>query len=191
VQLAKQVEAQLIVLVGDERELVYVRENLPQDAPPVVEVAGGRSADGSAQLVRQRVIDAVALHVAQGTLDLLADYAQERGQGKRAVDGLPDVLEALRKAQVETLLVTTDTEPGATLWFGPEPTQVAATGRELTELGVDSPKEGPLLDVLLRAAVGTGADVQLVPGEMPTAPDMGIGATLRYADSIGTTAGSQ
>lgn len=191
VELAQQVGAQLIVLVGDERELVYVRENLPRNAPRVVEVAGGRSQDGSAPLVRQRVVDAVALHVAQGTLDLLADYAQERGQGKRAVDGLPDVLEALRKAQVETLLVTTDTEAGATLWFGPEPTQVAATGRELVELGVADPKEGPLLDVLLRAALGTGADVQLVPGEMPTAPDMGLGATLRYADSTGTAAGSQ
>jgi Bacterial archaeo-eukaryotic release factor family 2 len=191
VDLAKQVDAQLIVLVGDERELVHVREDLPQDSPEVVEVAGGRGQDGSAALVRRRVADVVALHVARGTLDLLAEYAQERGQGKRACDGLPDVLEALRRAQVETLLITTDTEPGATLWFGPEPTQVAATVRELTDLGVQSPQEGPLVDVLLRAAIGTGADVQLVPGEMDTAPQMGIGATLRYADSLGTAAAAQ
>ncbi len=191
VELAQTVDAQLLLLVGDERELVYVREDLPAELQPkVVELAGGRNADGSDALVRQRVADAVALHVAHETLDLLGDYAQERGQGKRAVDGLPDVLEALRKAQVQTLLITTGTTHG-TLWFGPEPSQVASTGRELTELGVADPQEGPLVDVLIRAAVGTGADVQLVPGEMEQAPDMGLGAVLRYADSLGTNAAAQ
>ena len=191
VDLAHQVDAKLVVLAGDERELGHVRENLPTDAPELVVVPGGRGQDGSTALVRQRVADAVALHVAHGTLDLLADYAQERGQDKRACDGLPDVLEALRKAQVETLLITTDTEQDATLWFGPEPTQVAATAGELTDLGVASPQEGPLVDVLLRAAIGTGADVQLVPGELETAPQMGLGATLRYADSAPGLVGSQ
>jgi hypothetical protein len=190
-ELASDVNAQLLLLVGDERELVYVREKLPTELKPkVVELAGGRSADGSEPLVRQRIADALALHVAHETLDLLGAYAQERGQGKRAVDGLPDVLEALRKAQVQTLLLTTDT-PQGTLWFGPEPTDIAGTGRELTELGVADPQEGPLVDVLIRAAVGTGADVQLVPGEMAQAPDMGLGAVLRYADSLGTNAAAQ
>jgi hypothetical protein len=190
-QLASDVDAELLLLVGDERELGYVREKLPTELKPkVVELAGGRNADGSQALVRQRVADALALHVAHETLDLLGDYAQERGQGKRAVDGLPDVVQALRKAQVETLLITTDT-PHGTLWFGPEPTDIATTDRELTELGVTDPKEGPLVDVLLRAAVGTGADVQLVPGEMPQSPDMGLGAVLRYADSLGSSAAAQ
>ncbi|MCW2776670.1 MAG: hypothetical protein JWN17_395 [Frankiales bacterium] len=190
--LAEQVGAQLLVLVGDERELGYVKEKLStQWADKVVEVAGARGRDGSETLVPTRVADAVALHVAHETLDLLGQYAQERGQGKRAVDGLKDVVDALQKAQVETLLITTDTEQGATLWFGPDPTQLATSGRELVELGVADPQEGPMIDVLIRAALGTAADVQLVPGEMPTAPAMGIGATLRYADSVGTAAAAQ
>lgn len=183
-QLAAQIDAQLVVLTGDERELLLVRENLsPALRDRVVEVAGGRSADGSQALVGQRVADAVALHVAAATLDLLADYAQERGQGRRAVDGLPDVVEALRKAQVQTLLITTDTEQAATLWFGPEPTQIATSGSELVQLGVADPQEGPMIDVLIRAALGTAADVQLVPGETESAPQMGVGAILRYADA--------
>ena len=48
-----------------------------------------------------------------------------------------------------------------------------------------------MVDVLIRAAIGTAADVQLVPGEMASAPDMGVGAVLRYADSLGTTAAQQ
>lgn len=183
--LARQVRAQLVVLVGDERELGHVRRALPHDLPAVVELPGGRGADGSGAQVRADVVDALSRHLADATLDLLAAYAQERGQDKRACDGLPDVLEALRKAQVQTLLITTDTEQDATLWFGPEPSQVAATVGELVGLGVATPQEGPLVDVLLRAALGTGADVQLVPGEMDAAPRMGLGAVLRYTDSPG------
>ncbi len=191
-QLAGSISAQLVVLVGDERELAYVQEKLSTAwTDKVVVVPGGRGGDGSEDLVAQRVADVVARHLATGTLDLLADYAQERGQGKRAVDGLPDVLEALRKAQVETLLITTDTEQGASLFFGPEPAQLAATAAELTALGVTAPQEGPMVDVLVRAAVGTGADVQLVPGEIETAPDMGVGAVLRYADSNATVGAQQ
>lgn len=190
--LAQKVGAQFIVLVGDERELVYVKEKLStQWLDKVLEVAGARGRDGSEDLIPSRVSDAIALRLAAGTMDLLADYAQERGQGKRAVDGLADVVEALRKAQVETLLITTDTEQGATLFFGPEPTQLGTTAQELADLGVTSPQEGPMVDVLIRAAIGTSADVQLVPGEMETAPAMGVGAVLRYADSIGTNAAGQ
>jgi hypothetical protein len=154
-------------------------------------VDGGRNRDGSEALVRRRVADAVALHTAQKSLDLLEDYAQERGQGKRAVDGINDVVDALRKAQVKTLILTTDAQACSTLLFGPEPTQLGTTAADLAALGVDDPKEGPMIDVLLRAALGTAADVQLVPHELATAPADGVGAVLRYADSLGTTAAAQ
>ncbi|HEU0104484.1 MAG TPA: Vms1/Ankzf1 family peptidyl-tRNA hydrolase [Mycobacteriales bacterium] len=186
VDLAQKVGAEVIVAVGDEREVTLVREHLPthlQDR--VLVVAGGRGADGSEALVRRRVADALSLHVVQKSLDLLDGYAQERGQGKRAADGVQDVVEALRKAQVETLLLTTDAAAYSTLLFGPEPAQIGTTADELAALGVDDPKEGPMIDVLIRAALGTGAQVQLVPHELATAPRGGVGAVLRYADSLG------
>ena len=43
-----------------------------------------------------------------------------------------------------------------------------------------------MIDVLIRAALGTAADVQLVPHELATAPQGGVGAVLRYADSTAT-----
>lgn len=187
VDLAQQVGAQLIVAAGEDRQLVLVEEHLPTHLKDsYVAVRGGRGQDGSEALVRRRVSDAVSLHVATGTLDLLEGYAQERGQHKRAVDGLADVVQALRKAQVQTLLVATDAPGYSTLLFGPEPTQLGTTAAELSALGVDDPQEGPMIDVLLRAALGTAADVQLVPHELPTAPRGGVGAVLRYADSITT-----
>jgi hypothetical protein len=90
---------------------------------------------------------------------------------------------ALRKAQVQTLLITTAADQDATLFFGPEPSQLAMTASELADLGVDAPQAGPAVDVLLRAAVGTGADVEVVPHEMEQSPRGGVGAVLRYADS--------
>jgi peptide subunit release factor 1 (eRF1) len=192
VELVQRVGAEVIVAVGDEREVTYVRELLPthlQDRLLVVD--GGRGRDGSEALVRRRVQDVLSLHVAQQSLDLLEAYAQERGQGKRAVDGVQDVVEALRKAQVETLLLTTDAAAYSTLLFGPEPTQIGTTVDELSTLGVDDPQEGPMIDVLIRAALGTAAQVQLVPDELATAPRGGVGAVLRYADSVGTAAAGQ
>jgi hypothetical protein len=192
VELAQQVGAETIVAVGDQREVGLVHKHLPQHLQgSFVEVPGGRSQDGSDALVRQRIADVLALRVAKQSLDLLEDYAQERGQGKRAVDGVEDVVEALRKAQVGTLLLTTDAAAYSTLFFGPEPMHLATRAEDLTALGVDTPQEGPMIDVLIRAALGSGADVQRVPHELATAPQGGVGALLRYADSLGTAAAAQ
>ncbi len=209
-ELSQAVDAQLIVATGEERQLVHVQRHLPKHLEnSYLEVPGGRGQDGSDALVRQRVTDAVARHVAVQTLELLEQYAQERGQAKRAVDGVEGVVEALRKAQVQTLLVTTqlsgqaagdegdpapDGSPAAsapslgssTLFFGPDPTAIGTRREELAALGVDDPQEGPLVDVLIRAALGTAADVQVVPAELDTAPDGGVGAVLRYADTLTT-----
>jgi hypothetical protein len=146
-------------------------------------VPGGRGQDGSESLVQQRVRDAVSLHTAAESLQLMADYAQERGQAKRACDGLVDVVEALRKAQVQTLILTTDADQHSTLWFGEDPSQLGTSRADVEALGATSPQEGPLLTVLLRAALATGADVQLVPHQSEQSPQSGLGALLRYADS--------
>jgi phosphoglycolate phosphatase-like HAD superfamily hydrolase len=182
-ELAAKVGAELVVAAGDTRELQLIRENLPERLRSlVVEVPGGRGGDGSEPLVRQRIADAVSRHVAGSTLALLAEYNQERGQDKRACEGVEDVVEALRKAQVQTLLVTTGADQDAQLWFGPDPTMLGTTRDEVVGLGADKPKQGPLVEVLLRAAAATGADAQLVPHQSEQAPRGGVGALLRYRD---------
>jgi hypothetical protein len=182
-QLADAIDAEVVVGAGDIREIALVRDNLPEHLQAKwIEVEGTRGGDGSEQLVQQRVADAVALHVVSGTLELLEQYAQERGQDKRACDGLGPVVEALRKAQVETLLVTTDADPTAQLWFGEDPTQLGLTREEVEQLGATSATQGPLVSVLIRSAIATGADVQLVPHQSEQAPAEGVGALLRYTD---------
>jgi hypothetical protein len=190
-QLARDVSAELVIGAGDVRVLSAISDELPTDLKPRwCTVEGGRGQDGSDRLIEQRVRDTLSRHVVTKSLDLLEDYAQERGQVKRACEGVADVVAALRKAQVQTLLVTTAAPDDATLWFGPDATAVAETATELRDLGVTEPEQGPLVDVLIRAAVATGADVQLVPHQLDTAPNGGVGALLRYADGDNAAARS-
>jgi hypothetical protein len=185
-RLAAEVKPELVIGVGDQRELKAIEEHLPGDLRPKwATVEGGRGEDGSEDLVRERVSGLLHRHTAAKTLTELEDYAQERGQLKRAVDGVGPVVSALQKAQVQTLLVTTDAPQEGVLWFGPEPAQVGNTAEELKAIGVPMPSSGPVVDVLLRAAIGTGADVSLVPHEIEQAPHGGVGALLRYADGLG------
>ena len=57
---------------------------------------------------------------------------------------------------------------------------VAERGSDLTDLGVEGPRQGSLADVALRAALGTGAGVRMIPGA--GGPRGGIGAILRWRD---------
>lgn len=49
-------------------------------------------------------------------------------------------------------------------------------------MGLTTHFEAPLDELLLRAASGTGADVQFGTGGVEQSPNDGIGALLRYAD---------
>ena len=180
-RMVRDVDAELILLAGETKILAGVRSAVEGLGPKVVVIPGTRHADGSEPLMREAVEMEVAKQATADLLTLLADYAQERGQIKRACDGVAEVVAALRKAQVQTLILTTGS-PDFPLWFGEEPTQLGRSEQEVRELGAQTVTSGPVVDVLIRAALATGADVQLVPAELEEAPNEGVGAILRYAD---------
>jgi hypothetical protein len=179
--LAADVDARLVVGTGDETALHLVADRLPERLKPVwTMVPGGRAEDGSGPHVARRVTEAVAERLRVETDELLADYARERGQNDLGVEGQADVLAALRMSQVDTLIVTTELPADATAWFGPEPAAVGLGRDEVVALGVEKPVQAPLVDVLLRAALGTAATVRVVPGDREDAPRSGVGALLRF-----------
>jgi hypothetical protein len=184
-RVARSVAAEAILVGGDVHAVRLLQEHLPEQAKPLVHVleqGGGRATDGGTPFTAAEVLDRVgevALAKLQRVLD---EFQEERGQGDRATDGVAATVEAVRKAQVATLLLHDDPDDTRTLWFGDDPTLVALRRDELTGLGVDAPEEGRLADVLVRAAVGTGADVVVVPEGGTAIPNEGVGAILRYAD---------
>jgi hypothetical protein len=60
---------------------------------------------------------------------------------------------------------------------------VAPDRDALATLGVAEPVEGRLVDVAVRAALGTGADVRVLDpgGQAPSAPAEGLGGLLRFS----------
>jgi len=106
-------------------------------------------------------------------------FQEERGQRDRAADGPKATVEALGRAQVGTLLLYDDPSDERTAWFGPDATHIALDASTLKDLGVE-PQQARLTDVLIRAAIGTGASVRIVPDTGPGSPTEGVGALLRY-----------
>lgn len=163
--------AELVVVVGDVRAVQLLQEALPPEVAELVEVADGDPAEAAVVLV-----DTVSK---RGTVALLEKFKEEKGQLDRAADGVQATVNALNRSQVEVLLLHADPGDERTAWFGPDPVPVSLDANELKDLGVDSPTEGPLLEVLLRAAAGTGAAARVVPSSGPVTDS--VGAILRWS----------
>lgn len=180
--LAAGAKPAVIVAAGDARALNYFTDALPQQLRDVVTVVeGSRGTDGGDDALAERVRQTVDDHVMGRTVDLLEHFAQERGQHDRACEGVDDTIEALRKAQVETLILTDELDHEATMWVGTGPTVLGRSAGDVTALGGE-PREARVVDALPWAAIGTGADVRVVTGGMEQEPREGVGAVLRYAD---------
>ncbi len=162
VRLVERTGAELVLVAGDVRAVQLLRESLPdQVASMVREVGGTRAADGT-DIDDSEIRTWVDTAVAEDTRQLLAKLREERGQRDRAADGLEATMAALSEARVAVLLVPEELDVPS-LWFGSGPVPVAGSRQALADLGADGPQEGPAVDVLIRAALGTGAAVRIVP----------------------------
>lgn len=181
----------LVVLTGDVRTVPLVRDELAQHARElVVEVPGGGRGDGIHEAAfAVRVAEAVTAHRARRRAAHVERYREARGRGEGAVGGLDDVVEVLRRAQVDELVVSAAAYDGGlsgrTLWVGPGVLEVATTRSDLTAMGVldGDAREMPAEVALMRAVIGQDAGVTFVEeedGEVELVD--GIGATLRWAD---------
>jgi len=94
------------------------------------------------------------------------------------VEGTAATFEALERAQVGTLLVHDDPDDERAAWFGPDATHAALDRQTLLDMGVGDPRQDRMVDVALRAACGTSAEIRIVPGG--GSPREGIGAILRH-----------
>lgn len=197
-KVADDVGARLVVAAGDERATTLLREHLPPALQRCyVVVPGGRARDGSDEAVAGHVLEALGERVRAEVAELLDEFDKYRNRAARqaaspqfggqrpgvaanAADGPEQVVEALRMAQVGTLLLAEDLGEDRLAFFGPEPVHLALRPEELVALGVARPREGALVDVLLRAALCTDAQVRIVPSTARQSPTGGVGALLRY-----------
>jgi hypothetical protein len=130
--------------------------------------------------VDAREAELVAEHEARAIADALEQVEAASAHGL-SLTGTSDVVEALRKGQVERLVLA-DEPDEEELLVGGSPLQLGTTQEDMAALGVTGfqPVHGDR--ALLAAAAATGAAVEIVPRlAMPGGSQ--VAAVLRYTDA--------
>lgn len=177
--LADSVDAALVILAGDPQAVGLVRDELASGTEHRVETLDHGSRDAGLDSVATDVIHLVATASADDTVTLLETWKQEAGREERAAEGVEATVDALAAARVGTLLVHDDPDDDRTAFVGPTAEQIGLDEATLADLGVDDPARVRLVDACIRAALGTGADVRIVPRH--GGPEGALGAILRWA----------
>ncbi|GLU47282.1 Vms1/Ankzf1 family peptidyl-tRNA hydrolase [Nocardiopsis ansamitocini] len=174
-----EVKAELVFVGGDERAVGKLRNHLSTPVRGIVVdlPGGGRSDHAALARLREAVDEALSTAVAQGSAQEAENFADALGTGD-AVQGRAETAEALRRGQVQTLLLGTGRDMGGTLWTSPtDPMEVSATREQLTDAG--TALEVPADTALIRAAALS--DAEFLPLASPRGATEGTGALLRFS----------
>lgn len=178
----QRTEAVVLVVAGDVRAVQLLMDRLPDWVHKNIVVKrmnGSRAADGSQHARREAVAAAVREACEERLAELWRTFSEERSPRGLAVAGAHPTLEALAEGRVATLLVSAvPEEPDAEAWMGLGPTEVQNSD-QLDPIWPGA-RRGPLLDVAVRAAVLTGAQVRVLPQGSGFLPEQGLGALCRH-----------
>jgi len=180
--LAGQIGARFVLLAGEERARAVLTERVgPQVADVLVETdEGGRAAGADREPIQRRAAELVAEHEAREDAEVLQQIDAASAHGL-AVTGTALVVEALRKAQVETLVLA-DEPDEEFLFVGGSALELGVAESDVTALGAGDPTRVPADRALLAAADGSSARVVVLPrAAMPG--DIPVAAVLRYTDA--------
>ncbi|MEU6388100.1 Vms1/Ankzf1 family peptidyl-tRNA hydrolase [Streptomyces sp. NPDC046939] len=162
--------AELVVLVGDERERPAVHEKLPEAVREVtVETEHGGRAPGSDSSALEEAVERARREFNHRRVEAALDRFRAGRSGKDdrpegAVEGVPAVVEAAREHRIDTLLLRPDgPDLARETWVGPGPDQVAVRRSDAHTLGESDPYSVRADDALLRSAAVTGANVLVLP----------------------------
>ncbi len=184
-RLVAQSAARLVAVAGDVRAVAALKDHLGERASAiVVELrAGGRGSGVDEDALRKEVAEAVRVRAVEAVIEVTDRFQEELGRQGAAVEGLAAVVTALRKAQVDTLLLRDDPPETTQLYVGPEPLLIGVTEEDVRELGVEHVRPARGDAALVAALAASDASIVLVPRDGPR-PANGIGALLRYADPV-------
>ncbi|MEW2359660.1 Vms1/Ankzf1 family peptidyl-tRNA hydrolase [Spirillospora sp. NPDC029432] len=167
--------AEAVVVAGEARARTAVLEEV---SPDVLEYTVESENNGALDGELHRILD---LKSTERILTVAERFERELANGERAVAGLPAVVEAVRRGQIQTLLLDDDPESPARLWVGPDPGHIGMTPDEVRQLGADEPREERADAALIRAVACMDGQLVVLPSDGPGA-SLGVGAVLRYND---------
>lgn len=184
---------ELVVLTGDVRATALLREEVGHaTAEVLVEVPGGSRADGvNEDAFAAKLAEVLRAFRARRRETVVGRMREALGRGEGAVTELGDVVDVLRRGQVDELLLVRNAAGDSvahlnerSLWVGPDPMQVAVSRGDLSSLGVANGDAQQLrADIaVLRAALAQDAGFTFAP-EGSVNLVGGVGALLRWTDA--------
>jgi len=171
-----------ILVAGDQRaRQIFTDRATPRMKDLIVSTnEGGRAEGADRSPIDAREVELVAEQEAAEIARTLEQIDAASAHGL-AVTGLASVVEALRKAQVETLVLA-DRSDDDQLLVGESPLLIGVQPDDMAALGVSDAERVPAEHALLRAAAGSDARVVVVPrSAMPG--DIPVAAVLRFTDA--------
>ncbi|MGA4844082.1 Vms1/Ankzf1 family peptidyl-tRNA hydrolase [Streptomyces sp. G45] len=179
-----ETRADLVMLVGDDRECAAVRDKLPKELQD--RTMRARHGAGS-RLLDVEVERARAEHVAYQAARTMERFAAASGREEGAVAGVPALVDAAREHRVAQLLVRPEgPDAHREVWVGEEPDQLGVRRTDAAALGADAPVPARADDALMRCVAASGGAALSVAATAPeSGPVGGLGALLRWAEPGG------
>jgi hypothetical protein len=179
---ARRLGLKFVLVAGDVRARQHFLDNAADSWKDLVVTIdeGGRAAGADREPVLRREAELVAEHEAHEEAHAVEQIEAASAHGL-AVTGTALVVEALRKNQVETLVLADPTDD-ETLYVGGSPLELGVDQGDLEALGSQERHAVPADRALVAAAVATKAGVVVLPrAAMPG--DIPVAAVLRYTDA--------
>lgn len=184
--LLRQHHPRLVLVLGDPQAIHALHTSASHElAERLVRLDTGGRADGtSAEREQQAIDEAVAAHARGVRQQLLDRYTAAFARQQEALDGRDAVVDALRRGQVEELILRDDPGSTARLWVGEQALQIGMTREDAVTAGADDPRQEPAHEVLVWAALCSGAGVTVLHADEsgPAHLTEGVGALLRWSD---------
>jgi hypothetical protein len=179
---ARRSSPEFVLIAGDVRArniLAGLASDLWKDLVVTMD-EGGRAAGADRAPVDAREGELVAEHDARECAQVLEQVQAAAAHGL-SVTGTALVVEAMRKNQVETLVLA-DEPDDEKLLMGGSPLELGMNQGDMEALGVQEAQSVPAERALVAAAVATKAGVVVLPrSAMPG--DIPVAAVLRYTDA--------
>jgi hypothetical protein len=180
--MARRLSPRFVLVAGDVRArniLAGLAGDLWKDLVVTMD-EGGRAAGADREPVARRAAELVAEHEAREVAQVLEQIEAASAHGL-SVTGTVPVVEALRKNQVETLVLA-DEQDDEKLLVGGSPLELGMNQGDMDALGSREVHSVPGDGALLAAAVATKAGVVVLPRS--AIPDgIPVAAVLRYTDA--------
>ncbi len=171
--------AAFVLIAGDVRARQILTDRAGSWSHLIVSMdEGGRAAGASREPVDTREAELVAEHEARQIAET-AEKVQAAAAHGLSVTGTDRVVEALRKGQVETLVLADDPAE-ETLLVGGSPLELGVNQHDMDALGIHG-SVVPADRALVQAALASAAQVVVLP--RAALPDeVPVAAVLRYTD---------